>query len=119
MGRRLAEATKARRTRRTRGETVLCFFLVLVEAAVFFFAGVLFAEVGLDVVLFEAAVFDAVLAAGALAAGDGASPVSTEGWDWAVADDKEPRENREKNPAKHATAKRRTQTLPTAESWHP
>jgi uncharacterized membrane protein len=80
MGRRLAEATKARRTRRTRGEMVLrlfllvLVFLVLVEAAVFFLAGVLFVEVGLDVVL-----FDAVLCAGAVAAGDGASPVSTGG----------------------------------------
>jgi hypothetical protein len=43
MGRRLAEATKARRTRRTRGEMALCFFLVLVEAAAFFFA-VVFAD---------------------------------------------------------------------------
>jgi hypothetical protein len=45
MRRRLAEATKARRTRRTRGEMVLRFFLVvlervLVEAAGFFLAGV-------------------------------------------------------------------------------
>ncbi len=98
---------------------VLCFFRVLVEAAVFFLAGVLLAEVGFDVVLFEAVLFDAVLGAGALAAEDGASPVSTEGWDWAAAGDKRPSQSREKNPAKNATAKRRTQTLPTAESWHP
>jgi hypothetical protein len=78
----------------------LRFFLLLVEAAVFFFGGVLFADVDLDVALFD-------------------SPVSTEGWDWAGADDSRPDKNREKNPAKHATAKRRTQTLPTAESWHP
>jgi len=43
MGRRLAEATKARRTRRTRGEILLRFFLVLAEAAVFFLAAVLLA----------------------------------------------------------------------------
>jgi hypothetical protein len=73
MGRRLAEATKACRTRRTRGEMGLRFFLALV---VFRFAGALFAEVG-----FEAVLFFAVLFAGTLAAGDGASPVSTEGWD--------------------------------------
>jgi len=41
MGRRLAEATKACRTRRTRGEILLRFFLVLAEAAVFFLAAVL------------------------------------------------------------------------------
>ncbi len=70
----MADATKARRTRRTRGEMVLCFFLVLVEAAGFFLAGVFFAEVG-----FEAVLFDAVLRAGALAAGDGAGPASTDG----------------------------------------
>jgi len=75
MGRRLAEATKARRTRRTRGEMVLRFllFLALVEAAVFFLAGVFFVRVGFDVVL-----FDVVLWAGALAPGEGASPVSTD-----------------------------------------
>ena len=46
MGRRLAEATKARRTRRTRGEIFLCLFLY-VEAAVFFLPGVFFAVVSL------------------------------------------------------------------------
>jgi hypothetical protein len=55
MGRRLADATKAWRTRRTRGEMGLRFFLVVYPAAVFFagcfFAGLL-AEVGRDVVLF-------------------------------------------------------------------
>jgi hypothetical protein len=45
MGRRLAEATKARRTRRTRGEMTLWFLLALVEAAGFFFASVFFAGV--------------------------------------------------------------------------
>jgi len=45
MGRRLAEATKARRTRRTRGEAVLRFFLARVELEVagFFLTDVLFA----------------------------------------------------------------------------
>ena len=78
MGRRLAEVTKARRTRRTRGEMALRFFLflALVETVVFFLASVLLAEVGLDVVL-----FDAVLWAGALAAEDGARPVSTDDLD--------------------------------------
>jgi hypothetical protein len=53
MGRRLAEATKACRTRRTCGEIFLrFFFLVLLEAAVFFLAAVplvvaLFVDVGL------------------------------------------------------------------------
>ncbi len=75
----MADATKARRTRRTRGEMVLCFFLALVEAAGFFLAGVFFAEVGFAEVGFEVVLFDAVLRAGALAAGDGAGPVSTDG----------------------------------------
>jgi hypothetical protein len=39
--------------------------------------------------------------------------------DWAAVDDNKPSENRKKIPAKATTAKRRTQTLPTAESWHP
>jgi hypothetical protein len=89
----------------------LRFFLAL---AVFRFAGALFAEVG-----FEAVLFFAVLFAGALAAGDGASPVSTEGWDWATAGGKKTSPGRKKIPAKTATAKLRTQTLPSAESWHP
>src|SRR5260370_26852571 len=126
MGRRVAEATKACRTRRTRGEMVFRFFLflALAEAAVFFLtggflAGVLLVEVGLD-----AALFDVVPWAGAVAEGDGASPVSTGGWDWATASGKKPSriggENpSEKIPAKTRTAKRSTQTLPTAESWHP
>lgn len=46
--RRLAEATKACRVRRTRGEIVFRFFLVLVEAAVFFFAVVFFDDVLFD-----------------------------------------------------------------------
>jgi hypothetical protein len=90
------------------------FFVARAEAAGFFFAGVFPAEVDFDVGL-----FDALLWAAALAAGDGASPVSTEGWDWAAAGGRHPSETRKKIPAKTATAKRRTQTLPTAESWHP
>src|ERR1039458_1708440 len=87
IGRRLAAATKACLTRRTWGEMVLRFFLFLApaEAAVFFLtdgllAGVLLVEAGLDVAL-----FDVVLWAGALAAGDGASSVSTGDLDWATA----------------------------------
>jgi hypothetical protein len=55
MGRRLAEATKACRTRRTRGETALCFFL-LVAAVDFFFWEVFRAGVFLAVLFFSAAV---------------------------------------------------------------
>src|SRR5450759_4676267 len=91
MGRRLAEATKARRTRRTCGEMVLRFFL-LPEAAVFFLTDVRLAG---------------VLLAGAV------------DLDWAAAGCKKPSQSRKKIPAKTTTAKRRTQTLPTAESWHP
>jgi hypothetical protein len=105
---------------------VLRFFLFLVaaEAAVFFLtdgllAGVLLVKAGWDAVL-----FGAVLWAGALAAGDGATPVSTEELDWATAGGKKPSPTEEENsnekiPAKTRTARRRTQTLPTAESWHP
>src|ERR1039457_5131815 len=95
MVRRLAEATKACRARRTRGEMVLRFFLVLVKADVFFFfAGARFA----GVVVVAADVDDL---------------------DWEVASGKKPSLGRKKIPAKTTTAKRRTQTLPTAESWHP
>ena len=38
MGRRLADATKACRTRRTRGDIVLCFLLLRLETAVLFVA---------------------------------------------------------------------------------
>jgi hypothetical protein len=95
----------------------LCFFLVLVDAASFLLAGLLLAEVGVAffvAAFFGVALFDAVL----LAAG-GASPVSTEDWDWATAGDEEPSEDRKKIAAKTTTAKLRTQTLPTAESWRP
>ena len=102
------------------------FFLAPAETAVFFLfltvgflAGVFLVEAGLDAVL-----FDVVLWAGTLAAGGGASPVSTEDLDWATAGGKKPSQSEgeksnEKIPAKTTTAKRRTQTLPTAESWHP
>jgi len=100
MGRRLAEATKARRTLRTRGEAGLRFFLVvfvwaLVAAAVFF-------------LLF--------LAVGPLS---GVLAVGVDDWDWAAAGCKKPSQSRDKIPANTATAKRRTQTLPSAENWHP
>jgi hypothetical protein len=61
MGRRLAEATKACRTRRTCGEILLRFFLVLVEAAVFFLAAAL-----LVVALFAGVRFGGALLGGAL-----------------------------------------------------
>jgi hypothetical protein len=69
----------------------LRFFLVLV-AAVFFLTDVLFA--------------------GARFAGVFTDDVDD--WDWATADGKMPSQSRKKVPAKTATAKRRTQTLPTA-----
>ena len=98
------------------------FLLLVVDATDFFLAGVLLVEVGVAALFvgafFGVALFDAVVFAGAFAAGDGASPVSSEDWDWA-ADDKEPSEKRNKVPAKNATAKLRTKALPTAESWLP
>ena len=45
---------------------------------------------------------------------DGVLSVDEDDLDWAVADGKKPSEDRKKIPAKTATAKRRTQTLPTA-----
>ncbi len=87
---------------------VLCFFFALLEAAVVFrFAGVLFA--GVD---FDALCFGVVLLGGLLSAG-------VDDWDWAAAGGKKPSPSSKKIPAKPETAKRRTQTLPTAESWHP
>ena len=98
------------------------FLLLVVDATDFLLAGVLLAEVGVAALfvgaLFGVALFDAVLFAGAFAAGDGASPVSSEDCR-AAADDKEPSEKRNKVPAKNATAKLRTKALPTAESWRP
>src|ERR1700730_12532948 len=92
MGRRLAEATNACRTRRTCGEIFLRFFLVLAEAAVRFLA--------------------AGTRGGAVFPDDG-------GLARATAACKNPSQSRKKVPAKTTTAKRRTQTLPTAGSWHP
>jgi len=122
MGRRLAEATKACRTRRTRGEMVLCFFFALVDEA----TGFRFAAVGFAAVLFAAVFVDGVevvdgLADGFVSGGFCAGALSTgdDELDWATADDKRPNQGRKKIPAKTTTAKRRTQTLPTAESWHP
>src|SRR5271167_2734932 len=112
MVRRLAEATKACRTRRTRGEMGLRFFLLLVEAAGFFLAGAVFAGAFFAGVLLTDADFF-------FSAGVSAGTLSVEGgdWDWAAAGGKKPRQSRNKNPANTATAKPRTQTLPTAESW--
>src|SRR5713101_298108 len=104
MGRRLAEATKACRTRRTCGEIFLRFFLVLVEAAVFFLADVALA---------------AVCLAGVLLTGAPLTGTDGDELDWATAGCKRLSQGRKKVPAKTTTAKRRTQTLPTAGSWHP
>src|ERR1700687_1001670 len=102
MGRRLAEATKACRTRRPRGEIFLRLFLVPVEAAVFFLA-----DVALAGVRFAGALLtDALVTAG-------------DELDWATAACKKTGQGRKKVPAGTRTAKRRTQTLPTAGSWHP
>src|ERR1700732_5059534 len=103
MGRRLAEATKACRTLRTCGEMGLCFFLVRgVEVAVFFLA---------DVALAGVCLTGALLTGVLVTAGDEL--------DWATAACKKQSQGRKKVPAKTTTAKRRTQTLPTAGSWHP
>src|SRR6266852_6262120 len=101
MGRRLAEATKACRTRRTCGEIFLRFFLVLVEAAVFFLADVVLAGVRLRL------------------AGVPLTDTDEDELDWAAAGCKKLSQGRKKVPARTRTAKRRTQTLPTAGSWHP
>jgi hypothetical protein len=76
-------------------------FLVLAAAAVFFWTDALLAGVPFAGALF-AGVFSGV-----------------EDWDWATAGGQKPSQRRKKVPAKTTTAKRRTQTLPTAESWHP
>jgi hypothetical protein len=39
--------------------------------------------------------------------------------DWARMDNEEPSKNRKRIAANASTARLRTQTLPTAESWHP
>src|ERR1700682_3030226 len=109
MGRRLAEATKACRTRRTCGEIFLRFFLVLVEAAVFFLADVLLAV----------APFADVRLAGVVLTGASLTDTDGDELDWAAAGCKKLSQSRKKVPAKTTTAKRRTQTLPTAGSWHP
>jgi hypothetical protein len=74
----------------------LRFFLVLVEAAVFRLAVRLAGALSADVLL-----------------------AGVDDLDWATAGGKKLSQSREKIPAKTTTAKRRTQTLPTAESWHP
>src|SRR5258706_9173726 len=115
MGRRLAEATKACRTRRTRGERGLRFFLELGEgeADVFLLAGGRLAGGA----LFAGALLTGALLTGALLAG--ALLGEEDKLDWAAAGGKKPRQGRKKNPAKTTTAKRRTQTLPSIGSSHP
>jgi hypothetical protein len=116
MVRRLAEATKACRARRTRGDIGLCFFLALVEATAFFLVITLFPCVFLAEVLFAGVRLTDELLAGVLFA----AVLSVEdGWDWAATGATKPSQGRKNNPAKTATAKLRTQTLPSAESWHP
>src|ERR1035438_7828681 len=112
MGRRLVDAVKAWRTRRTRGEIGLRFFLLL-AATVFFLVDVLFAAADFDGAVFEVVLFDAVLLLWAGAgedgvAADGAGTVST--GVCATADSKIPSGSRENIPTKNFTAKLRTQT---------
>src|SRR5258708_16901251 len=110
MGRRLGEATKACRTRRTRGERGLRFFLELGEgeADVFLLAGGRLAGGA----LFAGALLTGALLAGALLGEE-------DKLDWAAAGGKKPRQGRKKNPAKTTTSKRRTQNLPSIRSSHP
>jgi hypothetical protein len=109
----------------------LCFFLALVEATAFFFATavlvgallpcVLLAGVLLAGVLFAAVLFAGVRFTDALLVGvlfEAVLSVEDDG-DWAAAGATKPSQGRKNNPAKTATAKLRTQTLPSAESWHP
>jgi hypothetical protein len=85
----------------------LCFFLALVETGVFFVVAVFF-EGGLAAALF---VF-----AGDLREVGLLEEVSEEVDDWVWA---KPSPTRRKIPARTETAERRTQTLPSAENWHP
>jgi hypothetical protein len=90
----------------------LRFFLALVDATAFFLgtellAGAFFAGVRLTDALLAGALFAAVLS------------VALDDWDWAATGATKPSQNRKKKTAKTATAKLRTQTLPSAESWHP
>jgi hypothetical protein len=106
---------------------VLCFFLVLVEATGFRFAADGFAPVFFAAVFVDAvdALAGGFVAGGVAAGGLVAGALSTgkdeldDELDWATAGDERPNQSRKKIPAKTTTAKRRTQTLPTAESWHP
>jgi hypothetical protein len=137
MGRRLAEATKARRTRRTRGDGALCFFLFLAAEALRLDATVFFVFVAAFVAGF-AAVFGVAALAGAFAldAFEGACFAGAcfvglcffvaseffddvDACDCATADGKKPSEKLKRIPANTTTAKRRTQILPTVESWNP
>jgi hypothetical protein len=104
----------------------LCFFLALVEATAFFFATAVLVGALLPCVLLAGVLFAAVLFAGvrftdALLVGvlfEAVLSVEDDG-DWAAAGATKPSQRRKNNPAKTATAKLRTQTLPSAESWHP
>jgi hypothetical protein len=107
----------------------LRFFLL--GAAVVFFLGVAFLGVAfLGAAFLAAALFAVAFLAGAFLAGVLADAlffsarvlsleVEVDDWDWAVAGVKMPSQSRKEIPAKTATTKRRTQTLPTAESWLP
>ena len=84
---------------------VLRFFLVLVEVTSFLLTGARLAVADLvEVLLFGVLLADALSAVG-------------DELDWATAGDEEPSEDRKKIPEKTTTAKLRTQTQPTAESW--
>jgi hypothetical protein len=87
--------------------------LGLLEETVFFLDGEVF---GVDVVVFDVVLAVALLLE-ALLAGGWLEVVDES--DWAAAGGKKPSTGRKKNPTKTTTAKRRTQTLPTAGSWHP
>src|SRR5258706_3127243 len=95
MGRRLAEATKACRTRRTRGERGLRFFLELGEgeADVFLLAGGRLAG---------GALFPGALLTGALLAA--ALLVQEDKSDWAAAVVTKPRQDRKPNPSETTTS---------------
>src|ERR1035438_9443038 len=103
MGRRLAVAVKACRARRTRGDTGLRFFFATAfvpeEAVVFRLVGLCLAGVRL-----AGASFGGVLSTGVAAE------------DCVNAGCNHP--GRINIPTKTATTKHRTQTLPTAGSWH-
>ena len=105
MGRRVAEAAKACRARRTRGETGLWRLVAVVFLVVVFFV----VDWVVDV-LWVADLVD-------LAAAFGDEEDDSGGADCATADWKRPKRTNE--TAKKQTTERRTQTLPTSGSWDP